>query len=63
MDSDRRHRGTSSALYLQWLKDEREFVHRLRRQVLELEILQQMDAIYHQQDLVHRKANLRIWVR
>src|SRR5687767_13778635 len=44
-DSDRRHCRSGPTLDLQRLDDEREFVRTFRSELVELEILQQMDAV------------------
>src|SRR5262249_57066310 len=54
-------RGAGAALDFQRLHDEGELVDALTRQLVELEILEQMNAVHDQRDLMHRQRNL--WVR
>src|SRR5215468_8990545 len=61
-DSHRRHRGAREALRLQRLHDEGELVNLLPGQLIELEILEQMNAVHYQHDLVHGQRELGIRV-
>src|SRR5262249_32112483 len=52
----------AEALRLERLHDEGELVDLLGRQLVELEVLQQVDTVDHQHDLVDRQRDLRVWV-
>ena len=59
---DRRDRRAGAALDLQRLHDEGELVDLLRRQLVELQVLEQVDAVHHQRDLVHRQRELLVGI-
>src|SRR3984893_13982523 len=59
---DWRNRRAGAALDFQRLHDEGELVDLFGRQVIELEVFEQMHAVHHQRDLMHRQRNLRIGV-
>ena len=61
-DRDRRHGRSRRALDLQRLDDERELVHLLAGQLVELQVLEQMNAMDDERDLMHRVVQIRIGV-
>lgn len=62
IDCRRSDRGTGSSLDFQRLQDEGELVDPFRRQLVELQILQQMDPVYDQHDLVYRKRECGVGI-
>src|SRR5687768_9914880 len=58
-----RHRRSGSPLNFQRLHDQREFIHLFAGEVVELQILEQVNAIDDERDLVHRVTQIRIGVR
>src|SRR5262249_49314290 len=59
---DRGHSRACAALNLQRLRDERELVDALRRKLVQLQVLQQVNAVYYEHYLMDRKRELRVRV-
>jgi hypothetical protein len=62
-DRGRRDGGAGEALELERLHHEGELVHALAGELVELQVLQEVDAVHHEHDLVHRQRDLRIGIR
>ena len=61
-DGDGRHGGARAALDLQRLHHEGELLDALGRELVQLQVLEDVDAVHHQHDLVDRQRKVRVGV-